>query len=55
MVDDELDHLMMNLSMLMKGKLSSKFINPEKITIEKLENQLDLLEDALENKFGIDD
>ena len=37
------------------GKLSFKVYKSREKTIEKLEDQLDLLEDALENKFGIDD
>ena len=48
-VDDEFEHAYES------GKLSFKVYKSREKTIEKLEDQLDLLEDALENKFGIDD
>ena len=48
-LDDEFEHAYEN------GKLSFKVYKSREKTIEKLEDQLDLLEDALENKFGIDD
>ena len=55
-VDDELDRLDVEFEHAYEsGKLSFKVYKSRETTIEKLENQLDLLEDALENKFGIDD